>query len=58
MLKTKLFSFDRKGNLIIAYGLSNSIIIRIIRLCIEHARRKHTKQPCKWALVPTLEHIV
>ena len=55
MLNTKLFSFNRKGQLtIFATTISFSNLQKIIKLCVLHARRKKIKKPCSFRMVPTL----
>lgn len=55
MLETKYFMFDRKGHLtIFLETVSHSQLVRILRMCTQHARRKKTKKPCQWRFVPTL----
>ena len=55
MLNTKLFSFNRKGELtIFAMTISFSQLQKIIKLCVLHARRKKIRKPCYFRMVPTL----
>ena len=55
MLKTKLFTFDRHGNLtIFLSSISHGLFLRIIKMCVVHARRKKSKKPVKYRFVPTL----
>ncbi len=55
MLTTKLFTFDRKGQLtIFAETISYARLLRIIKMCVAHARRKKIKKPVKFRFVPTL----
>ena len=55
MLKTTLFEFNRKGQLtIFTCSISCSLLRRIIRQCVLHARRKKIKKPSEFRLVPTL----
>lgn len=55
MLQTKYFSFNRKGQItLFVENISHGMIVRILRLCTAHARRKKTKKPCAWRFVPTL----
>ena len=55
MLKTRFFQFDRKGHLtIFLSNASNGQLLRIMRMCNEHARRKKTKKIDKWLFIPTL----
>ena len=51
MLKTRYFTFDRFGVLVIlADCISWANLVHIIRMCTLHARRKHTKKPQKYVL--------
>lgn len=55
MLTTKLFTFDRKGRLtIFAETISYARLLRIIKMCVAHARRKKIKKPVQFRFVPTL----
>ena len=55
MLTTNLFTFDRKGRLtIFAETISYARLLRIIKMCVAHARRKKIKKPVKFRFVPTL----
>ena len=55
MLNTKLFSFNRNGQLtIFAECISYARLLRIIKMCVAHARRKKIKKPCEFRFVPTL----
>ena len=59
MLITKYFSFDKKGRLtLFVERISTASLLRILRMCVEYARRKHTAKPRVWAMVPTLEDVV
>jgi len=51
MLRTKQFEFNRKGQ-VTAFEQINAQ--RVIKICTMHARRKKTKKPCEWRIVPTL----
>ena len=56
MLKTNLFEFDRRGRLtIFVEWIPFSLLERIMRMCVTHARCKKIKKPCKYRFVPTLE---
>jgi hypothetical protein len=58
MLKTNLFSFDRKGRLtIFAESISYDLLLRIIRMCVCHARRKKIKKPSQFRFLPTLTEL-
>lgn len=55
MLKTKFFEFNRFGQLtIFAERMSYSNLIKIVRMCVQHARRKKTKKPVEFRFIPTL----
>ncbi len=55
MLTTNLFTFDRKGRLtIFAEMIDYSELMRIIKMCVAHARRKKIKKPTQFRFVPTL----
>ena len=55
MLVTNLFQFDRKGRLtIFAETISYARLLRIIKMCVAHARRKKIKKPVKFRFIPTL----
>lgn len=55
MLTTKLFTFNRRGQLtIFAETISFSNLQKIIKLCVLHARRKKIRKPCSFRMVPTL----
>ena len=56
MLTTKLFTFDRKGRLtIFAETISYARLLRIIKMCVAHARRKKIKKPVQFRFIPTLD---
>ena len=55
MLETKLFEFNRKGELtIFAECISFNNLKKILKMCVAHARRKHTKKPNAYRMIPTL----
>lgn len=54
MLKTDNFTFDRHGIFTFLKKLSYQQWKSAKKMCIEHARRKKTKQPCDWVWVPIL----
>ena len=52
MLKTKLFEFDRNGRLtIFAEWIPFGRLMRILKMCVAHARRKKTKKPIKYRFI-------
>ena len=58
MLKTSLFEFNRKGQLtIFTCNISYSLLVRIIKMCVSHARRKKIKKPSEFRFIPTLTEI-
>jgi hypothetical protein len=58
MLKTKLFTFDRQGRLtLFVESISYARLLRIIKMCVAHARRKKIKKPCQFRFVPTLTEV-
>ncbi len=55
MLKTQYFEFNRFGQLtIFAERISYGNLIKIVRMCVAHARRKKTRKPAEFRFVPTL----
>lgn len=59
MLTTKYFEFDRNGYLtLFVERISLSNLVRILKICTAHARRKKTKKPFKYICVPTLTVVV
>ena len=58
MLKTRYFEFNRHGQLtIFAERISHANLIRILKLCVLFARRKHTRKPAEFRFVPTLTEV-
>jgi hypothetical protein len=58
MLETSEFTFNRFGQItLFVKTISNHMILRIMKMCIEHARRKHTRKPVEWRFVPTLTEV-
>lgn len=52
MLKTNLFEFDRSGRLtLFVASISHGMLLRIVRMCNTHARRKKTKKVCLYRMV-------
>ena len=59
MLKTKLFEFNRKGQLtIFAETISYARLVRILKMCVAHARRKKIKKPAEFRFVPVLTEAI
>ena len=59
MLKTKYFTFDRYGRLTLFLSqVSTAMLLRIMRMCNFHARRKKTKKVCQFRMIPTLTEVV
>jgi len=55
MLKTKLFEFDRHGRItFFVEWIAFSKLMRILKMCVAHARRKKTKKPVQYRFIPTL----
>lgn len=55
MLKTNTFEFDRKGRLTLFVDrISHGNLMRIIKVCVVHARRKKTRKPVQFRIIPTL----
>jgi len=56
MLKTKLFEFDSKGRItFFVEWIPFSKLMRIIKMCVAHARRKKIKKPMQYRFIPTLQ---
>ena len=48
MLKTEYFEFNRKGEVtLLVDKISYNNLIRILKMCVIHARRKKIKKPSK-----------
>ena len=59
MLKTKYFEFNRKGQLTIFLAtISYGKLLRILKMCVAHARRKKIKKPVEYRFIPTLTDAV
>jgi len=59
MLKTKYFEFNRKGQLtIFLTTISYGKLLRILKICVAHARRKKIKKPVEFRFVPVLAESV
>ena len=59
MLKTQYFEFNRFGQLtIFAERMSYGNLIKIVRMCVAHARRKKTKKPIEFRFIPVLTDVV
>ena len=58
MLTTKYFTFNRHGQLtIFAERISYGNLIKIVRMCVAHARRKKTRKPAEFRIIPTLTEV-
>jgi len=62
MLVTNEFRFGRDGIMVLLCRVNTKRLLAIWKMCIAHARRKHTAKPRDWDassfLVPTLVDVV
>ena len=62
MLTTKEFTFGRDGIIVLLCRVTSKKLLSIWKMCIAHARRKHTAKPRDWdamaILIPVLTEVV
>ena len=61
MLKTDYFTFGRDGIIVLLRRITTAQLSKILKMCTDHARIKHTKKPFDWDydfIFPTLTDVV
>ena len=61
-LVTENYMFDHKGRITFfdkpVEDQPILKLVKVLRICTAHARRKHYKKPVQWRYVPTLTEVV